>query len=229
MKKKILIIKLGALGDIVHTTIIASAIKQAHPEWQIDFLVSDIHADILKNHPHIDNVLIWEHSKRKSYKYLITTAFKLFKNRYDIVFNLTRAFRNNLLTRLAFPKKIVNKKSFDTNWVEGYFLTAKDIFKEIELPNRLFLGAENSSDKVDNLLKGITGSIFVIAPGGDTDKNRQGRIWNIENWKKIAEKINKHFVGNHSASLEFINSFHRLITNLLSISALKVELLNSIL
>ena len=95
MKKKILILKLGALGDVVHTTVIATAIKQKHPDWQIDFLTTNAYANVIVNHPHIDNVIFWDASKRKSYKYLFQIASELFKNRYDVVFNLTRAFRNS--------------------------------------------------------------------------------------------------------------------------------------
>ena len=121
MTKKILIIKLGAMGDVIHSIIIATAIKKAHPNWQIDFLTSCSNAKIIEKHPHIDNVIEWDDSKRKSYKYLFQTAFELLKKRYDIIFNLTNAFRNNLLATLAFPKKIVGKKSFSTSWVEEYF------------------------------------------------------------------------------------------------------------
>ena len=78
MTKKILIIKLGAMGDVIHSTIIATAIKQAHPDWQVDYLTSEIFAKIIQNHPHLDNVIEWDASKRKSSRYLLQTALKLF-------------------------------------------------------------------------------------------------------------------------------------------------------
>ena len=56
-KKRVLIIKLGAIGDVVHTTIIASAIKQKHPDWVVDFLTITPIISLLENNPNIDNVL----------------------------------------------------------------------------------------------------------------------------------------------------------------------------
>ena len=195
MKKKILILKLGAMGDVVHTTVIATAIKEKHPDWQIDLLTTEAYAKVIIDHPHIDNIIFWDASKRKSYKYLFQVAYDLFKNQYDVIFNLTRAFRNNLLARLAFPKKVINKMNFNTNWVEEYFLTAKSFFKEIELPERLYLGTIEACEKIDSIFAESPKPIFVIAPGGATDKHRQGRIWNIQNWKKLCEKINSEYGG----------------------------------
>ena len=196
MAKKILIIKLGAMGDVVHTTIIATAIKQAHPDWQVDYLTTDFYAKVIENHPHLDNIIEWDASRRKSYKYLFETAHKIFKKRYDIIFNLTLAVRNNLLAMLAFPKKIINKKSFPTSWVEEYFLMAKDVIKDIELPERLYLNSDISDFyQYEELIKNYPRPHFVISPGGATDNNRQGRIWNIQNWKNLCEKLYEEYKG----------------------------------
>ena len=56
-KKKILIIRLGAIGDVVHTTIIPSAIKQKHPDWEVHYLTQTEIAPLLDEHPYIDKVL----------------------------------------------------------------------------------------------------------------------------------------------------------------------------
>lgn len=195
--KKILIIKLGAMGDVIHTTIIATAIKQKHPDWQVDFMTAKSYADIIKNHPHIDNIILWERINRKSVKYLSEITYKLFSSRYDIIFNLTRAMRNNLMALLALPKKYKGKMNFNTSWVEEYFLTAKSVIKDLDKPERLYLSKNNHiSEKIQNIIKNKPKPIFIFSPGGDTDKNRQGRIWNLENWKSLAKKINKEFSGS---------------------------------
>lgn len=184
------------MGDVVHSTVIATAIKQKHPDWQVDFLSTTYYADIISTHPHIDNVIYWNPEKRKSYIYLFLTAFKLLKTRYDIIFNLTRAMRNSLLARLALPKKYVGKMTFETSWVEEYFLTAKSVIKDIELPTRLYLNPPDiNTDKVDEIIKDCPKPYIIISPGGASDVNRQGRIWNLENWKKLIEKIQENFSG----------------------------------
>ena len=37
---KVLIIKLGAIGDVVHTTVIATAIKQCFKDAEVHFLIN---------------------------------------------------------------------------------------------------------------------------------------------------------------------------------------------
>ena len=125
---------LGKMLWSVIATIIATAIKQKHPDWQVDFLTANFYAEIIKNHPHIDNIICWDRTQRKSFKYVLSIIAKLLKSRYDIIFNLTRATLNIIISLLAFPKKYQGKMNFETTWVEEYFLTAKNKIKDLELP-----------------------------------------------------------------------------------------------
>ena len=56
MRKRFLIIRLGAIGDIVHSLPIASAIKDSMPSAEIVWLVESIYAEILKGNPDIDQI-----------------------------------------------------------------------------------------------------------------------------------------------------------------------------
>lgn len=195
-KKKILIIRLGAIGDVVHTTIISSAIKQKHPDWEVHYLTQSEIAPILDNNPYIDRIITWDRANRKSIKQLLNTGFTLFKERYDIVFNLTSVLRNNLLSVMSLPKKIVFRKHLNDLWVNEFYQTAKSTIKDLEQPNRLYLGNNNESlTKIKDDLEEYPRPYIAITPGGGTDKNRQGRIWNIENWKKLITEINKTYGG----------------------------------
>ena len=55
--KRILIIKLWALGDILMATPLLTALRQAEPEMHISWIVDSSHADILAGHPLIDEVI----------------------------------------------------------------------------------------------------------------------------------------------------------------------------
>lgn len=195
-EKKILIIRLGALGDVVMTTIIASAIKQKHPDYKIHYLTQIEIAPILENHPHIDKVITWNTKNRKSIKQLLETGKNLFNERYDIVFNLTNAIRNILLSLMCCSKKIVNRKYTKGSWIDDFFQTAKSVIKDIEQPERLYLGInKDSQKKIENFLKDYQKPHIAIIAGGATDRNRQGRIWNIQNWKKLIEKLQNLYGG----------------------------------
>ena len=194
--KKVLIIKLGALGDVVHTTIIATAIKQTHPDWEVHFLTQRGLESVLQNHPHIDKVYTWQKRPKNSFKQYKRLLKILFNQRYDFVFNITSAIRNILISYLIFPKHIRHKKMRGNSWVEDYFLIAKSAIKDLELPERLYLGVEpNADEKINELLKDYPRPYFAFAPGGATNRSRQGRIWNIEKWKELTQKLKNKYGG----------------------------------
>ena len=195
-KKKILIIRLGAIGDVVHTTIIAEAIKLKHPDWEVHYLTQNEIAPILENNPYIDKVLPLITARKRDNSYIISVGKELFRERYDIVFNLTNALRNLLLAAMSCPKKIVFRKHTKGLWVEDFFYTAKSVIKDIDLPERLVLGTDNNtSAKIETFLSNYPKPYFMIIPGGATDKNRQGRIWNINNWKELISKLQQKYGG----------------------------------
>ncbi len=194
--KKILIIRLGALGDVVMTTIIASAIKQKHPDYEIHYLTQVEIAPILENNPYIDKIITWNTQNRKSIKQLFKTGKKLFNERYDIVFNLTIAIRNLLLSLMCCSKKVVNRKYTKGSWIDDFFQTAKSAIKDIEQPERLYLGInKDSQQKINEFLNDYPKPHIAIVAGGATDRSRQGRIWNIENWKKLIKELQNLYGG----------------------------------
>lgn len=54
---KILIVKLGSIGDIIHTLPALSAIKKALPESEISWVVERRVAEVLRDNPKIDNLI----------------------------------------------------------------------------------------------------------------------------------------------------------------------------
>lgn len=194
--KKILIIRLGAIGDVVHTTIIPKAIKKAHPDWIVEYLTQSEIAPILENNPYIDKVHPWCRKDRKSIKYLLKTGCELFKSRYDVVFCLTNAIRNMILSVMACPKRIVFRKTGSGLWVEDFFYSAKSVFPELEKPDTLSLSVnEKFIGEIKSRLDDCAKPHIVIIPGGGTDRNRQGRIWSLENWEKLSAELNQVYGG----------------------------------
>jgi heptosyltransferase I len=54
---KIVIVKLSAMGDIIHAMVALQFIKKALPEAKIDWIVEEGFKGILENNPHIDTIL----------------------------------------------------------------------------------------------------------------------------------------------------------------------------
>ncbi len=91
--KKILIIKLGALGDVVRTTPVLEAIKEKYPESVIYWLVSDLYGngkEILKNNPYIDKLLIFNSEN----------MLRLQQEKFDIIYSLETTTPGTLIPEL---------------------------------------------------------------------------------------------------------------------------------
>ena len=56
--RRVLIVRLGALGDIVHAIPVAAALRRAWPDARIDWMVSAKHREILELVPAIDRRLV---------------------------------------------------------------------------------------------------------------------------------------------------------------------------
>lgn len=55
--QKIAIIKLSAMGDIIHSMVALQFIKRKYPNIQIDWFVEDSFSKILENNPDINNII----------------------------------------------------------------------------------------------------------------------------------------------------------------------------
>ncbi|MBE0558547.1 MAG: lipopolysaccharide heptosyltransferase I, partial [Proteobacteria bacterium] len=60
----ILIVKLSAIGDVIHTLPALSALRRLYPGADITWVVEEAAADLLADHPDLDRVLV---SRRKSW------------------------------------------------------------------------------------------------------------------------------------------------------------------
>src|SRR5437763_16307658 len=62
---RVLIIRLRAIGDVIHALPLASALKDAHPHLEISWLVEEIPADIVLGNPDLERVIVVPRSKWK--------------------------------------------------------------------------------------------------------------------------------------------------------------------
>jgi len=103
---KIAIVKLSALGDIIHAMVALQFIKQHLPNSTIDWVVEEGFKDILANSPDINEihtVSIKKAKQQKSIKLLFNEIKKLRKlPRYDIVIDTQGLIKSAIVSR-AIP------------------------------------------------------------------------------------------------------------------------------
>ena len=99
---KIAIVKLSALGDIVHAAVVLQFIKKYYPNAHITWLVDTRFASLLKDHPLIDELVVLplKQSFKQSYKILKTLG------KFDKVIDLQGLFKS------AVVAKIIGKQTY---------------------------------------------------------------------------------------------------------------------
>lgn len=113
--KKIAIIKLSAMGDIIHSMLVLQYIKKNYPQLQIDWFVESAFAGVLENNPDISNIIKLNLKSIKKDKKEIFNQIKLLKeykkNKYDLVIDAQGLIKSAIVS--SFLGK--NKAGFDKN------------------------------------------------------------------------------------------------------------------
>ena len=89
--KKLLIVRLSSLGDILLTSPLIRSIKKKYPQIEIDFVLREEFHNLLKLNPYIRNIYLYPKAKEK----LKNLKKYIYKNNYDLVIDL----QNNFLSR----------------------------------------------------------------------------------------------------------------------------------
>ena len=186
----ILIVKLSAIGDVIHTLPSLAALRKLYPEAHITWVVEEAAAGLVKNHPLLNAVLI---SRRKSWiKYLRKGEFsrplremraflrELRKRPYDLVIDFHGLLKSAVIVLLSGGKRKLGYNSLQE--LSGLFYNEKipeDMNKHavdryLDFPR--FLGAK------------IAKAQFILP----SDNSAQARIqsllekYHLENKKFIA-------------------------------------------
>ena len=114
LPQKILIIRLSAIGDVLHATPVARELKKLRPDSHISWLVSPPADKLLAQNPHIDELIIWDrHPLDESFAHFhIPTAFRELKKarallkarRFDVVLDIQGLFLTGILSMLSGAK-----------------------------------------------------------------------------------------------------------------------------
>ena len=89
----ILIVRLGALGDVVHAIPAAAALRAAMPDARIDWLVDARHREILDLVTGLDRIV---EVRRSSIAGWVEAVRDLRQVRYDVALDLMRATRSRV-------------------------------------------------------------------------------------------------------------------------------------
>lgn len=135
----LLIVKLSAVGDVIHTLPSLAALRRLYPEAHITWLVEEGASDLIAGHPYLDRVLV---SKRKTWlkdlrrgrgvrrtlKEVKTFLEDLRDRPYDIVIDFHGLLKSAFLVFLARGKRKLGYDSLQE--MSGWFYNEK-IFEDM--------------------------------------------------------------------------------------------------
>jgi len=129
----ILMIKLSAIGDVVHTLPSLAALRRLYPRAHITWVIEEAAADLVTGHPCLDRVLVshrkrWQKELRpgsfmKSLAELRSFRRDLRSRPYDLVIDFHGLFKSALLAGMSGGKRILGYKSLQEG--SGLFYTEK--------------------------------------------------------------------------------------------------------
>lgn len=188
---KILVIQTAFIGDVVLSLPLVQVLKKNFPSTEIDLMVIPKTAELLREHPDISDLIIFDkRGKDKGLKGIVKTARLVSQRSYDVTFILQRYFRSALIPFLAGVKVRVGFDKSPFKFLYTHVVEYKqvheiernlsmlelfgiDIKKTKELPN--LYPSEQDRIRVDELLLGVSSQIVSIAPGS---------VWETKKWLK---------------------------------------------
>ena len=212
--KKILLFKIGAIGDVVMTTPLVRQLRKSFPDAQIDYAVGKPANKVLENNKYINEVISFEAKKTPS-AILKFAPFisKIRKRKYDAVFMFDRHLILNSTAQLFGAKELIG---FDRLGKEGVGLTHKVYFdgSKHEIQYYLELGKKYGA-KIDT--KDVRPDVFItkkdekfaesifkkyklgknticIAPGGAKNPGQSIslKLWPEERYAELIEQLVKN-------------------------------------
>ncbi len=109
--KKLAVIRLSSLGDVLLTTPLIRSIKKKYPDIQIEFILKEQYKDLLLYNPYLSKLYLY---KTDDYNYKILFLNELKKQYYDMVIDLQKNLRSGEITgALKAETAVFNKRTFD--------------------------------------------------------------------------------------------------------------------
>ena len=212
MFKKVLILRLSAIGDTIHTLPVVNALKAAYPDCQTGWVVEDKAALFVEKHPNVDKCYIlpkklWK--KRGLSPENVKEFFDIIKDinseHYDIVLDTQQLFKSAiLLPFLNIKRKITlsGGREFSGLFSNEKVKASHELFnpdyhvvkRNLELAEYLGANAENiefklapPSEEVQNRVNTLLFSLNpdkknVVISPATTWKNKH---WDEDCWREV--------------------------------------------
>ena len=205
--KNILIVKLSAIGDVIHALPVSYAIKETFPNAKITWVVEPPAYDLLKMNPCVDKIILFQKKDFKTFSGFMKKFFpfkqEIQSENYDAVLDLQGLFKSAAIAFFAkaniklgicdmrecsdkISKPVVGE-NFQGHIVERYLDTARAIgckVSEVKFPLEV---PEVEEKKAAAILKHsgfCEGNFYAVFAIGANWANKR---WSVENFAKLSD------------------------------------------
>lgn len=105
---RILIVRLSAIGDVMVTTPVSRALREAMPDAHLAWIVEERARDLLAGNPYLDEVFVWRRSRgRPGVRGLLRLLGSLRARRFDWAVDCQGNLRSAAAARLSGARRVV--------------------------------------------------------------------------------------------------------------------------
>ena len=212
---KIAIVKLSALGDIIHAMVVLQFIKYHYQKIEVDWIVEESYKELLEFHPDINKVHVVDIKQARKKKSFYSLFKELRKVRhfgsYDIVMDMQGLIKSAIISRLisspvtlGFEKSSIRegiasifynktfKYGYDENVIQRNFELIKFAlefpFNNQEIHYKLpflFPSQKHLIPGLSSIKKNI-----ILIPGA----SHKSKCYPVEKFAKVATNIDANFL-----------------------------------
>jgi lipopolysaccharide heptosyltransferase I len=201
--ERFLIVRLTALGDILHTVPAVAALRAAHPGSKIDWVVERKWAPVLEGSPAIDEVIPFD---RRSVWGVLECVQRLRENRYTCAIDFQGLYKSSILAglcgaarRIGFERDWAREKNAAMFYTERVVPAGRHVAElnyslaehagalrptSPEYPLRVPAGgAASVRSRLHEI--GIVGPYIVVGPGGSW----RAKCWPTERYGEFCREF----------------------------------------
>jgi len=196
--KRILVITLSNVGDVILTTPVISALSKEFPDSRIDVMTGPAGKEVFEKDPEVFKLIIYDKHMPISEKRRL--QLKLKKLKYDLVVDLRNTIFPLLIgpkfrtaTIQKFPRSLAHRRKRHLHRLKSLGIDNPEERSYIYIP-------KEDEEYVAGLLRdsGVKEPIVVISPGAKSHLKR----WTIEGFAEVADRL----IAECNVSVAFVGT-----------------------
>jgi len=197
MNGRLLVVRLGAMGDIIHALPAVASLKHSYPGWQLSWAVEPKWAPLLENNPFVDAIIP---VRRDGLSGMLATRRALRAGRFDFAVDFQGLIKSALVASVARPRRIFGFHQTQTRErAAGLFYSNKTISHSVHVVDRNLdlAAAAGAASTLRNFHIPEGRAEGDLPPGpfvlASPLAGWAGKQWPIEHYEVLAARLRQEF------------------------------------